>query len=89
MKRPNTTLIRATDLRRDLARVLDRARRGERFTVLYRSRPVCEIIPLGAAPSVLPALKDEPLYRGGAVGNSRASRREAAHDEVLYGWRRR
>ena len=83
------TAIRAKDLRRDLARVLERARRGERFTVLYRSRPLCEIVPLGAQPAELPDLKHEPLYRAKAVGRSRGGRRAVDHDEILYGWRRR
>lgn len=81
-------VISAKNLRRDLASVLERARRGERFTVLYRSRPLCEIVPLGAPPTELPDLKHDPLYRAKAVGKSKG-KRAVDHDEILYGWRRR
>jgi antitoxin (DNA-binding transcriptional repressor) of toxin-antitoxin stability system len=83
------SVIRAKDLRRDLARILARARRGERFTVLYRSEPLCEIVPLGAPPTELPALEHEPLYRAKAVGRSEGGKRKVDPDEILYGWRRR
>jgi antitoxin (DNA-binding transcriptional repressor) of toxin-antitoxin stability system len=83
------SVINAKTLRRNLARVLERARRGERFTVLYRSRPLCEIVPLGAPPTELPDLEHDPVYRAKAVGESKDGKGAADHDEVLYGWRRR
>lgn len=83
------SVINAKTLRRDLARVLERARRGERFTVLYRSRPFCEIVPLGTPPTELPDLEHDPLYRAKAVGKSTDGKSAVDHDEILYGWRRR
>jgi antitoxin (DNA-binding transcriptional repressor) of toxin-antitoxin stability system len=81
------TVINAKTLRSELQSVIRRVQKGERFTVLYRSRPVCEIVPVSAGP---PAgdLKDEPLYGAEAVGRSRDGRTSADHDEVLYGRRR-
>jgi len=83
------SVINAKTLRKDLARILERARRGERFTVLYRSRPVCEIAPLGALPRKPTDLEREPLYRAEGLGASTDGKTSADHDEFLYGWRRR
>ena len=82
-------IINAKTLRRDLAKVLERVRRGERFTVLYRSRPACQIVPLGAEEHESGALADDPLYRAPAVGRSEDGTSAADHDQVLYGKRRR
>ena len=82
------TVINAKNLRKDLAEILERARKGERFTVLYRSRPVCQIGPLDE--DTEPGdLRDEALHGAGAVGESQDGRSSADHDEFLYGRRRR
>jgi antitoxin (DNA-binding transcriptional repressor) of toxin-antitoxin stability system len=79
------TLINAKTLRAELQSVIRRVQKGERFTVLYRSRPACEIVPVngGAAPGG--DLKDEPLYKAAALGRSQDRRTAADHDELLYG----
>jgi antitoxin (DNA-binding transcriptional repressor) of toxin-antitoxin stability system len=76
--------ISAKQLRADLAGVLERARNGEKFTVIYRSRPVCQIGPLGSDVREPGSLEDDPLYRAGPVGRSRDGRNASDHDEILY-----
>jgi prevent-host-death family protein len=77
--------INAKELRASLPRIVARVRRGERFTVLYRSRPALRIVPIedtaiGEAP-----LEDDPLYRAGAVGASSDGLTSEDHDRALYG----
>jgi antitoxin (DNA-binding transcriptional repressor) of toxin-antitoxin stability system len=77
--------INAKTLRERMAEVLERARRGERFVVLYRSRPVCQIGPL-EEPALRPReYEKDPLYGAAAVGESRDGKTSEDHDEFLYG----
>ncbi len=79
------TTINAKDLRATLPEVVDRVRRGARYTVLYRSRPAFRIVPVDdPAPPPYP-LEDDPVFRAEAVGRSRDGRSAADHDAVLYG----
>jgi prevent-host-death family protein len=83
-----STLINAKLLRDELPRILERVRRGERFTVVYRSRPVFRIVPVDA-PDVDPGpVEDDPLYQAGPIGRSRDGKTSKQHDEILYGRRR-
>jgi antitoxin (DNA-binding transcriptional repressor) of toxin-antitoxin stability system len=62
--------INAKRLRATLPDVVERVRKGTRFTVIYRSRPAFQIVPVddkGGAPI---SLADETLYRAKAVGSS-------------------
>src|SRR5262252_2146740 len=56
--------LSAKQLRASLPEMVKRVRRGERFTVLYRSRPAFRIVPVTDehAEHEL-ALEDDPLYR--------------------------
>lgn len=81
------TVINAKTLRRQLARIMERVRNGERFTVLYRSRPAFQIVPVDGDGHDLGELGDDPLYKAEAVGRSRDGRTAAEHDEILYGRR--
>jgi len=74
-------------LRRELARILRLAGMGERFTVLYRGRPVCMIVPIEEAPQEPGDLDDETLYRAGPLGRSTDGGASRHHDETLYGTR--
>jgi len=38
-------IINTKQLRASLSRIVERVRRGERFTVLYRNRPALRIVP--------------------------------------------
>ena len=77
--------INAKRLRGSLPEVVARVRKGTRFTVIYRSRPAFQIVPVDEAVQVSTALDDEPLYRAAAVGRSRDKRTAADHDSQLYG----
>jgi prevent-host-death family protein len=77
--------INAKELRGSLPEVVERVRRGARFTVIYRSRPAFQIVPVDDAAAPASALEADSLYRARAVGRSRDGRRAADHDVILYG----
>jgi prevent-host-death family protein len=79
------TLISAKELRASLPRVVERVRRGARFTVVYRSRPAFQIVPVNPELQNLPPLENEPLYRAKALGRSTDGMSAADHDRLLYG----
>jgi prevent-host-death family protein len=80
--------ISAKTLRVNLGEILHEVRKGARYTVVYRSRPVCQIVPVGESGIDPGKPEEDPLYRARAVGRSRDGRSAADHDEVLYGARR-
>jgi antitoxin (DNA-binding transcriptional repressor) of toxin-antitoxin stability system len=75
--------INAKRLRASLPDVVERVRKGTRFTVIYRSRPAFQIVPLTDEAPAGP-LGDDPLYRAGPVGRSSDGRSAEEHDAVLY-----
>ena len=79
-------IINAKQLRASFAETVRRVRRGECFTVLYRSRPAFRIVPVSedSAGAAVP-LEDDPIYRAPAVGRSSDGRTSGNHDSVLYG----
>jgi len=78
-------IINAKELRASLPKIVERVRRGERFTVLYRSRPALRLVPVSdEALGELP-LNDDPLYRAEAVGASADGLTSRDHDRMLYG----
>jgi len=78
--------ITAKELRANLPRIVERIRRGERFIVVYRSRPAFRLVPV-VEPELLATtpLDDDPLYRSGPVGRSGDGLCSTDHDELLYG----
>jgi antitoxin (DNA-binding transcriptional repressor) of toxin-antitoxin stability system len=76
--------INAKRLRATLPEVVERVRKGTRFTVIYRSRPAFQIVPVDAAGTPSGSLADDPLYRARAVGSSGDGRTSVDHDAVLY-----
>jgi antitoxin (DNA-binding transcriptional repressor) of toxin-antitoxin stability system len=78
-------IINAKRLRGSLPDVVKRVRKGTRFTVLYRSRPAFQIVPVGDEQADLGPLADDPLYPARALGRSRDGLNAADHDKVLYG----
>lgn len=80
--------INAKQLRASLPETVRRVRRGERFTVLYRSRAAFRIVPVdeGSAEAALP-LAEDPIYRAPAVGRSADGLSSRDHDRILYGAR--
>lgn len=77
--------INAKQLRASLPKLVERVRRGARFTVLYRSRRAFQIVPIDETEAPRSSLKADPLYRAKAVGRSGDGRTAADHDAVLYG----
>ena len=78
------SLISAKDLRASLPKVVRQVTNGARFTVLYRSRPAFQIIPVAEATVHLGDLKKDSLYRAKPVGASKDGRSAADHDGILY-----
>lgn len=77
--------INAKELRGSLPRIVERIQKGDRFTVLYRSRPAFRLVPVSDdARSAVP-LEDDPLYHAPAVGRSSDGATSADHDAFLYG----
>jgi antitoxin (DNA-binding transcriptional repressor) of toxin-antitoxin stability system len=76
--------INAKQLRATLPDVVERVRKGARFTVVYRSRAAFQIVPMGAAERTAEGLDDDPIYKAGPLGRSSDGRRAADHDELLY-----
>jgi prevent-host-death family protein len=76
--------INAKRLRATLPDVVDRVRKGTRFTVIYRSRPAFQIVPVDDAARASLSLADDPLYRAQPVGSSGDGRTSVDHDTVLY-----
>lgn len=76
--------INAKRLRATLPDVVKRVRRGTRFTVIYRSRPAFQIVPVNESGQASVSLADDPLYRAQAVGSSSDGHTAADHDATLY-----
>ena len=77
-------LINAKRLRATLPDVVERVRKGTRFTVIYRSRPAFQIVPVSDAGDASVSLTDDPLYRAEAVGSSADGHASTDHDAILY-----
>jgi antitoxin (DNA-binding transcriptional repressor) of toxin-antitoxin stability system len=77
--------INAKELRASLPKLVERVRKGARFTVLYRSHPAFQIIPIDEEGAPRTPLDADTLYRAGAVGRSKDGRSAADHDFDLYG----
>jgi prevent-host-death family protein len=77
-------VINAKELRASLPQVVAKVRRGARITVLYRSRPAFQIVPIEADAAPTMSLEEDPLYRSGPLGRSTDGRSAADHDARLY-----
>jgi prevent-host-death family protein len=78
------SVINAKQLRGSLSSVIRRVRGGERITVIYRSRPVFQIVPVESVRTADTPLEADPVFRAEAVGRSRNGRSAADHDASLY-----
>lgn len=76
--------INAKQLRASLPDVVERVRKGARFTVIYRSRPAFQIVPIDETLEPGGDLTDDPLYRAPALGRSTDGLTAADHDLALY-----
>lgn len=77
--------INAKELRASLPKIVERVRRGERITVIYRSRPALRLVPVSDETLGEVPLEDDPLYRAPAVGASTDGFDSSEHDRALYG----
>ena len=77
-------IINAKQLRARLKEVVSKVRDGARYTVLYRSRPAFDIVPVGSPQIETAPLEADPLYQAPPVGASESGDAAARHDEVLY-----
>lgn len=64
--------------------VVERVRKGTRFTVIYRSRPAFQIVPVDDPGGASIALADDTLYHARPVGSSDDGRTSVDHDAILY-----
>lgn len=78
-------IINAKELRASLPKLVARVRKGARFTVLYRSHPAFQIVPVDETEAPRIPLEADPLYRAPPVGRSADGRTAADHDATLYG----
>jgi prevent-host-death family protein len=78
------TLITTKELRATLPTVVERVRRGARFTVVYRSRPAFQLIPVEDASAPVGEVAADPLYRAAPLGRSTDGRTADDHDRQLY-----
>lgn len=79
-----TIHINAKQLRASLPEVVRRVRKGAKFTVIYRSRPAFQIVPVDDAGETEGEATDDSLFHASAVGKSRDGRSAADHDKELY-----
>ena len=84
MRTRTNVSINAKKLRATLPDVVARVRKGTRFTVIYRSRPAFQIVPVNDAEQATVPLEDDPLYRAEGVGSSTDGLASVDHDTVLY-----
>ncbi|MBY0496345.1 MAG: type II toxin-antitoxin system prevent-host-death family antitoxin [Cyanobacteria bacterium] len=77
--------INAKTLRASLPEVVRRVKRGDRFTVIYRSRPAFTIVPVDEGDHAGPLSEKDSLYQARAVGRSSGGRPASEHDDELYG----
>jgi antitoxin (DNA-binding transcriptional repressor) of toxin-antitoxin stability system len=77
------TVINAKKLRASLPEVVEKVRRGVRFTVLYRSRPAFQLVPVESEPAAVGDLEHDSIYHAPAVGRSTDGRIAADHDAIL------
>ena len=81
--------INAKQLRASLPEIVRRTRRGERFLVLYRSRPAFQVVPVDSdATSDSAPAETDSLYEADAVGKSRDGVPPGEYDRLIYGARR-
>ena len=78
------TLINAKEFRTSLPAIVGKVRRGARFTVLYRSRPAFQVVPVDATPDTAGDLASDRLYHAKPLGRSNDNHSAADHDSLLY-----
>jgi prevent-host-death family protein len=80
-----STTINTKQLRAQLPKLVERVRKGARFTVLYRSRPAFRIVPVEDTDGTLCPLAEDPIYRMKPLCRSKGGFSSVDHDKVIYG----
>lgn len=78
-------VLNVKELRSSLPEIIKRVRQGDRFTILYRSKPAFRIVPVEAEEDITLPLSEDPLYQAPPVGRSSDGLTARDHDSVLYG----
>jgi prevent-host-death family protein len=76
--------INAKQLRASLPDVVARVRKGARVTVIYRSTPAFQIVPVDDTGTTPTALSADSLYGAEPVGRSTDGQTAGDHDALLY-----
>jgi prevent-host-death family protein len=80
-----TRTINAKELRGELPEIVRKVRLGQRYVVLYRSKPAFKLVPVDDPESeVMQPLDQDPVYKAGAFGNSADGLTSEDHDRLLY-----
>lgn len=82
-------VLNVKELRASFPEIIKRVRQGDRFTVLYRSKPAFRIVPVEADEDITVPLTEDSLYQAPCVGRSSDGLTARDHDTVLYGRRNR
>ncbi|MDD2708602.1 MAG: hypothetical protein PHV34_11385 [Verrucomicrobiae bacterium] len=77
-------IINAKQLRNSLPKLVDQVRKGARFTVIYRSHPAFQIVPVDSSSAPLTLLESDSLYHAQPVGRSSDGASASDHDATLY-----
>ena len=78
-------VINVKQLRASLPELVKRVRKGARFTVLYRSRPAFQIVPVDEAETRSVELELDPIYKAKPLGRSKGRHTAADYDKDIYG----
>lgn len=78
-------VLNVKELRSSLPQIIRQVRKGDRFTILYRSKPAFRIVPVEAEEDITVPLTEDPLYQAPPVGRSADGLTARDHDTVLYG----
>jgi len=83
-------VVTATEASRSLAAVLERARRGERFTVVKNGEPVAQILPPAPAPNAAAVLAvfdrwaEEDVFDAATEAAVAAFREDGGEDRLSW-----
>ncbi|MBW2368524.1 MAG: hypothetical protein JRH15_11630 [Deltaproteobacteria bacterium] len=78
-------IINTKQLRASLPKIIEGVRRGDKYTVLYRSRPAFHIVGIGLDEDIPCDLSVDPIYGAKSVGQSSDGLTAIDHDRTLYG----
>ena len=60
----------AKELRATLPKMVDRVRKGDHYTVIYRSRPAFRLVPVAPESGALQPVEEDPLFQAPALGRT-------------------